>query len=65
MRLWTVKLELTLPREAEYALSIGNVLLTKAGQELAAICGSNSVDGFYDFVHERWDETGLILGRVD
>ena len=36
------------------------VLLTSAGQELAAICGSNAVEGFFDFVCARWKAESLI-----
>jgi hypothetical protein len=35
-------------------LELGKVLLTKVGQELAAICGSTSVDGFLEYIHEKW-----------
>lgn len=37
-------------------LPLGKVLLTKIGQELAPICGSKPVDGFYEYVTERWKE---------
>ena len=36
-------------------LDIGKVLLTKSGQELARICGSKPVDGFYDYVKHHVD----------
>lgn len=35
-------------------LEIGHVLLTKVGQELAPICGSKQVNGFVEFVKEKW-----------
>ncbi len=34
--------------------NIGCTLLTKAGEELAPICGSKPVDGFYEHVKECW-----------
>lgn len=37
-------------------LGIGMVLLTKIGQELAPICGSKPVDGFYEYVKEQWKQ---------
>ncbi len=35
-------------------LSIGKVLLTKIGQELAPICGSTPVNGFMEYVKTKW-----------
>ena len=31
-------------------------MLTKIGQELAPICGSQPVEGFYEYVKEQWKE---------
>ena len=42
-------------------LRTGMVLLSKAGQELAAICGSEAVPGFLDYVLDRWSQEGLTL----
>jgi hypothetical protein len=46
-------LKLTLPKEADNELGVGNVLLTKAGRELAPVCGSHPIKGFFDFVYGR------------
>jgi Protein of unknown function (DUF2806) len=40
-------------------LDVGRVLLSKAGQELAAICGSTPRAGFVDYVVGRWQQMGL------
>ncbi len=45
---------LEMPKEEGNELEIGHVLLTKVGQELAPICGSKPVEGFVDYVKERW-----------
>lgn len=45
---------LEMPMDANNQLSIGMVMLTKIGQELAPICGSTPVDGFYEYVREQW-----------
>ncbi len=45
----------------ENNLDIGKVILTQAGKELAAICGSERSEGFYDYVIERWFRKGYIL----
>ena len=42
-------------------LDIGKVLLSRIGQELAALCGSKPVNGFFDYVIDRWIKNGLIL----
>jgi hypothetical protein len=48
-------LTLTLPKDTDNQLEIGRVLLTRAGHELALICGSRSVDGFFEYVKQRWN----------
>ena len=47
-------LTLDLSQSPDNKLEIGYVLLTKVGQELAPICGSSPVDGFWDYVKEQW-----------
>jgi len=44
-----------------YKLVLGKVLLSKIGQELSNICGSEPVPGFIDYVIKRWIGQGLIL----
>ena len=52
--------ELTFPKEVENDLNIGKVLLTRAGRELAPVCDSKSVDGFFDYVFDRWASESLV-----
>lgn len=47
-------LPLTMSKETDNTLSIGKVLLTQAGQELARVVKVPGVDGFYDYVQEKW-----------
>ena len=47
---------LEMPEDADNQLEIGNVLLTKIGQELAPICDSSPVEGFPDYVKEQWQQ---------
>jgi Protein of unknown function (DUF2806) len=56
-------LELTLPKDAENELVLGTVLLTQAGHQLAPICGSSPVEGFFDFVYDRWAQLLLVPKR--
>ena len=55
--------EITFPKDAENALQLGEVVLTRAGHELAPVCGSNPVDGFFDFVYDRWAGESLVPMR--
>lgn len=49
-------LVLEIPENADNELKTGNVLLTKIGQELAPICGSKPVEGFYEYVKGQWKQ---------
>ena len=48
------RLFLEMPKDTGNSLSIGHVLLTRIGQELAPICGGRPVDGLFDYVVDRW-----------
>ena len=54
---------LTFPYEGKNMLSVGNVLLTRAGQQLAPVCGSTPGEGFYEFVYDRWASESLVPKR--
>ncbi|OFZ28345.1 MAG: hypothetical protein A2622_04380 [Bdellovibrionales bacterium RIFCSPHIGHO2_01_FULL_40_29] len=46
-------------------MKIGNILLTKMGQELAPICGSQPIIGFVEYVKEYWKkENYMVKGTV-
>ena len=47
-------LPLTMSKERDNTLDIGTVLLTQAGKELARISNAPCVEGFFDYVKERW-----------
>ncbi len=53
---FSTPLVLEMSKDADNELELGNVMLTKIGQELALICGSKPVQGFPDYVKERWKE---------
>jgi len=55
--------ELTFPNDAENSMDLGKLLLTRAGQELAPVCGSKPVDGFFDSVYDRWASKSLVSKR--
>lgn len=45
---------LEMPKHAMNAIPIGQVLLTKVGQELAPICGSQPVEEFWEYAKGQW-----------
>lgn len=55
--------ELTFPNDSSNELKTGTTLLTQAGQELAPICGSRPVGGFFDYVYDRWAGESLVTPR--
>ena len=44
-------------------MQIGHVMLTKAGQQLAPICGSEPRAGFVDHVREKWKSLGYKIDQ--
>jgi hypothetical protein len=51
---------LTFPKDSENDLDLGKVLLTRAGQQLAPVCAPTRVDGFFEYVKEKWVAQSLI-----
>lgn len=47
-------LTISVTAEETKSLSFGHVLLTKIGQELAPICKSEPVNGFFEYVEKQW-----------
>ncbi|MGV3485957.1 MAG: DUF2806 domain-containing protein [Planctomycetaceae bacterium] len=52
--------KLTFPKDTGNELDIGQVMLTKAGQQLAPVCGSQPVPEYLEYVRNRWIEKKLI-----
>lgn len=48
-------LSLTMGKDSDNTLRIGRVLLTQAGRELARVVKVSGIDGFYDYVKEKWE----------
>ena len=49
-------LPLNLNKDADASIGIGYALFTRAGEELARICESRPVEGFYEYVKEHWKQ---------
>lgn len=47
---------LEMPEGSSNKLEIGHTQFTRIGRELAPICGSKPVAGFYEYVKERWKQ---------
>ena len=56
---------LEMPKDANNRLDIGRILLTKTGRELAPICGSKPVDGFYEYMKDRWKQYVVGVEHTD
>jgi hypothetical protein len=47
---------LEMSKDTDNKFEVGMTSLTKIGQELAPICESKAVDGFYEYVKEQWKQ---------
>ena len=57
------RVDLTMPNDSDNKLSTGRVLLTQAGDELARISGAVVVEGFFEYVYDRWAGESLVPPR--
>lgn len=48
------QLVLTMPQETDNDLEFGRVMLTRIGRELSRICAQTPIDGFFEYVCNRW-----------
>lgn len=65
VRYYGAPVKLEFPKLEDNELQTGKVLLSKAGQELAPICGSKPVPGFKDFVLQKWVEMGIKVEQIN
>ena len=56
-------LRLEMPKDSKADFNIGKICLTRTGEELASICGSKPVDGFYEYVKNRWKQYLPAAGK--
>jgi hypothetical protein len=52
------KVWIEFPKPSDNDFQLGRVVLTKAGQQLALICGAQPVANFVDYVREKWRDFG-------
>ncbi len=54
---------LEFPNDDDNELATGTTMLTQSGNELAPICGSTPVEGFFEYVYDRWAGESLVPPR--
>ena len=54
---------LTFPKEQDNSLSIGKVLMTPSGRQLSHVVKPNPIDGFFEFIYDRWAGESLVPPR--
>ncbi len=47
------------------SIDIGHVLLSQAGLQLAPICATQPVEGFMEYVIDRWKGKGYVVEQID
>lgn len=52
--------EIEMEKEDGNELNVGHVILTNEGKQLAAICGSEPVPGFFNYVVEMWQRDSML-----
>ena len=52
------------PKEKDNSLSLGKVLLSKVGAEIAGLCQLEEVPGFGDYLIEKWSGQGFTVTRL-
>ena len=55
---------LTMPNDSGNKLPQGQVIFTRAGLELARICEFNPVEGFFEYVYDKWASESLVPPRT-
>jgi Protein of unknown function (DUF2806) len=55
-------LTLTIPEPPHNSMSVGKVILTRAGDQIASVCGISPVDGFFEYIQETWQRASYLAG---
>jgi hypothetical protein len=53
------RVDISLQKQSDNCLDFGKVLFSKAGQQLAGVCGSASAPGFLEYTIGKWKSMGL------
>jgi hypothetical protein len=52
------------PKPEHNEINIGKVILTKAGEQLAPICGASKIEGFADYLIQKWKDFGYKVNET-
>ena len=52
-------------QERDHMFDAGHVMLTQVGTELATVCNPRPIDGFKDYVLDRWKKLGYTIVSDD
>jgi hypothetical protein len=53
------------PKDEQNELETGNVLLTRAGRDIARIATAQPIAGFREYVIARWRASGITITEID
>jgi len=56
-------LKVTFRNPENNSIEIGKAIFSSTGQELSGICSSKPIDGFLDYLFERWSKEGLKIAK--
>ncbi len=54
---------LNLPKDEGNTLSVGQVIMTPSGGQLSRIVKPTPIDGFFEFIYDKWDKESLVPPR--
>ncbi len=57
-------LECVFPGDSGNSMDVGRVMLTRVGHELAPISGSQPVDGFMEYIKDRWRSENYLVREI-
>ena len=57
--------ELTLPNDSGNELKVGKVIMTPSGMQLSRIVKPDPVEGFFEFIYDKWAGDSLVPPRED
>ena len=57
--------ELTLPKDTGNELKVGKVIMTPSGMQLSRIVKPDPVEGFFEFIYDKWVGDSLVPPRED
>ena len=55
--------KLKLPKDTGNKLDVGKVIMTPSGEQLSRIVKPEPIDGFFEFIYDKWAGDSLVLPR--